>query len=189
LRTEGGPAPSCAACECFIEQAQRGLYFESMSNLLQRLGATRPVAAIAAAVLMPIDLTLAKWTGGRLTLGSRLAGLPVVLLTTRGARTGQPRTVPLIGEFDGERIVVIGSSFGRQRQPGWYYNLRATPRATVALGGRSREYQAREATEQEREVYWKRAVVLYPGYAAYERWAGRRIPIMVLDPVVPPAGA
>jgi deazaflavin-dependent oxidoreductase (nitroreductase family) len=165
-----------------------GLYFELMSKLMQRLGATRPVAAVAAAILMPIDLKLAQWSGGRWTLGSRLSGLPVVLLTTRGARTGQPRTVPLIGVSDGERVVVFGSSFGRQHHPGWYYNLRAMPRATVAVRGRERAYKAREATEDERQVYWKRAVELYPGYAAYQRRAGRRIPIMVLEPDGPSGG-
>jgi deazaflavin-dependent oxidoreductase (nitroreductase family) len=88
-----------------------------------------------------------------------------------------------VGIEDGERIVLIGSNFGRARHPAWYYNLRANPEATLSVRGQTDRYIAREATEAEREHYWHQAVALYAGYAAYEkRTGGRTIPIMVLTP-------
>ena len=80
-------------------------------------------------------------------------------------------------------MVLIASNFGRAHHPGWYHNLRANPQATLATGGQSRTYVAREATGPEREVYWRKAVDLNPGYAAYEaRTGGREIPVIVLMP-------
>lgn len=156
-----------------------------MYRLIQRLAATRPMARVAAAILMPVDLKLAQWSAGRWTLASSLVGLPVVILTTVGAKSGAPRSVPLVAVLDGDRVVVFGSSFGRRHHPGWYYNLRARPQATVARNGVRQQYSAREANDGERQAYWAKALALYPGYAQYERRAGRRIPIIVLEPDQP----
>jgi deazaflavin-dependent oxidoreductase (nitroreductase family) len=92
--------------------------------------------------------------------------------------------VPLLGFPNGERIIIVASNFGQQHYPAWYHNLRATPKAKITLNGQTWDYVAREATGQEREVYWRQAVSIYAGYAAYARRVGKRhVPVMVLTPV------
>ena len=128
-----------------------------------------------------IDRLLLRSSHGR--LNTTFGMLPTLLLTTIGAKSGQPRTAPLIYLQDGERVVLIASRGGDTRHAGWYYNLRANPEATLLIGGRSATYRAHEASGAEREELWRRAVALYPGYAAYQRrTGGRQIPVMVLTP-------
>ncbi len=154
---------------------QRGVY---------RLMSTRPAARLAAKVLPGVDRTTLRLSGGRFTLTSALIHVPIVMLTTTGAKSGLPRTVPLLAFPDGDKVVVIASSFGNTKHPAWYLNLRANPQATLAFHGRpARPYIAREASGAERAVYWQRAARAYPGYNAYkERTEGREIPVMVLEP-------
>ncbi len=114
-----------------------------------------------------------------------LVGLPIVELTTTGARSGAPRTVPLVGLPDGDRLVVFGSSWGRPQPPGWHFNLLAHPDATIDRRGNRGAVRARLAAGPEREAYWARAVSVYPGYGEYQRRAGRQIPVWVLEPVAP----
>ena len=87
---------------------------------------------------------------------SWLSGLPVVMLTTTGARTGQQRTLPVIAVPDGDNLVVIASNWGQRRHPAWYHNLRAHPEATVTVGGVSRRVRAHEAVGEERDRLWQR---------------------------------
>jgi deazaflavin-dependent oxidoreductase (nitroreductase family) len=133
-----------------------------------------------------VDPIIMRRSGGRQSLTGILSGLPVVTLTATGAKSGRPRSVPLVGIKDGERVVLIASNFGRSRHPAWYYNLSANPQATVSVRGQKKTYIAHEAIDAEREDYWQQAVELYAGYAAYEKRArGRRIPVMVLTPTPP----
>jgi len=130
-----------------------------------------------------IDGPLMRLSNGRISLLGPLSGLPIILLTTTGAKTKQPRTLPIIGIPDGEKIVLIGTNWGRKTYPGWYHNLQAAPAATVSANGQTGEYAVREAEGVEREEYWRRAVNLYSGYAAYlTRIGARRVPVMVLTP-------
>ena len=88
----------------------------------------------------------------------------------------------------GEEIVIVASNGGGERSPGWYFNLRKNPEATVTLRGRRRRMLAREATGTEREDLWKQAVAVYSGYRTYQERAGaRRIPLLVLSSIDPPA--
>lgn len=119
-------------------------------------------------------------------LGGRLVGwtiAPVVLLTTRGRRSGRDRTTPLYGLREGQRVVVVGSNAGRGSHPDWYRNLRAQPLARVQVGGREWNVRARDALPDERDALWPRLQRLYRGYAAYREVAGREIPIVILEPV------
>lgn len=130
-----------------------------------------------------LDRWTLRATGGRTTLAGWLAGIPVVTLTTMGAKSGEPRSVPLVALPDGDDLAVIASNFGQRHYPGWYYNLRAHPDVTVARDGVTRAYTAREATPGERARLWQQALAIYPGYHAYEHRArGRRIPIFILTP-------
>jgi len=148
-----------------------------------RLAATRPGSWILSRTLVRLDKLWLRLTRGRRTLATAVTGLPVVQLTTRGAVSGRPRVCPLIPLSDGEKIVVFATNFGSKRHPAWYRNLCADPEVEVAYAGISAGYRARPAGEDEREEYWRQALVIYPGYREYKRRAGeRRIPIVVLEP-------
>ncbi len=130
-----------------------------------------------------VDPLIIRLSKGRRSLTSILSGRPVVVLTTIGAKTGLQRSVPLIGIEDGDKVALIASNYGRSRHPAWYYNLRANPEATLSIRGKTGTYIAREADEEQRQMYWSRALALFAGYTAYEKRAGgREIPIMVLTP-------
>ena len=122
---------------------------------------------------------LYRLSGGR--VAGRLAGMPVLLLTTRGRVTGTPRTVPLTYFADGDDIVLVASYGGDDRDPGWYRNLRADGRVQVLEGRSRRAMTARTATADERDRLWPGIVGTYPGYARYQRRTGRRIPLVVLS--------
>lgn len=152
-------------------------------RMLQWIPASRPGAWFFARTLHYIDRPLLRFTNGRLSVPSLLSGLPVVTVTTIGAKSGQPRSVPLVGMEDGNKVILIASSYGRQQHPAWYHNLRHTPEVRVAVHGRTSNYIAREVTGDERAAYWDRAVALYRGFAAYQqRTGGRTIPVVVLTP-------
>jgi deazaflavin-dependent oxidoreductase (nitroreductase family) len=152
-------------------------------KILQRLASLSPVSWLLARTLHYIDRPLLKLSRGKTCVASLVAGLPMVMLTTTGAQTGQPRTTPLVGLIDGERVVVIASYYGSAHHPAWYYNLRAQPAASVTLQGYTQTYLARAAHDDEYARYWQLAVETYAGYAAYKQRAGQRhIPIIVLTP-------
>jgi len=91
--------------------------------------------------------------------------------------------MPLVGVIDNEKIAIVGSSFGREHNPGWYYNLKAHPECDVLFKGRTEKYVAREMVGDEYEKYWRMAVSYYKGYEKYkERAAHRHIPVMLLEP-------
>ena len=118
--------------------------------------------------------------GGR--VGGWLAGSRLLLLTTTGARSGAPHTVPVGYLPDGERQLVIGSAGGSPRHPAWYHNLVAHPDVDVELRGRTRTMHARVATGEERERLWSEVTRKYRNYADYQRRTRREIPVVVLDP-------
>jgi len=152
---------------------------------IKRIAATRAAAWLFSHILHHVDRPLLRLSRGRYSATGILTGLPVVTLTTTGARSGLARSLPLVGIEDGDRVVLIASNYGRSHHPAWYHNLRANPEVTLSVRERTGAYIAREATASEREVYWRAAVAMYAGFAAYEQRAGRmarRIPIMVLTP-------
>ena len=114
-------------------------------------------------------------------LGS-VAGMPVLLLTTTGRRSGKARTTPLTFFRDGAHLVVIGSNGGADRPPDWWLNLRQTPRAVVRIGTETLVVTARAAAEQERERLWVVVTATYAGYARYQERTTRRIPVVLLTP-------
>jgi len=105
-----------------------------------------------------------------------------ILLTTRGARSGESRAAELHAWPDADRLVIVGSSGGSVRHPAWVHNLRAHPRATVQHGGTVTEVRAREVTDPaERERLWPFVVEQFPLYARYQRGTKRLIPLFVLE--------
>jgi deazaflavin-dependent oxidoreductase (nitroreductase family) len=109
--------------------------------------------------------------------------VPVLLLTTIGAKSGQQRTLPLQYVTDGERLILIASNYGRKGDPAWYRNLVANPKVEVLAGKRSGSYTATEITDpDDRKRTWALVLDQYAGYADYEERAGdRTIPLIRLE--------
>ncbi|MGF1661447.1 MAG: nitroreductase family deazaflavin-dependent oxidoreductase [Kineosporiaceae bacterium] len=151
------------------------------TRVVGRAVAHQRVSAAMSRVLDPVDRLVRRVSGGRVTATEALTGLPTVVLTTRGARSGLPRTVPLIAVPHRGDVAVIGSHWGRPTHPAWVANLRATPRATLERGRRSVAVVARPLEGAEAEEVWTRARALYPGYDGYRRRAGREIAVFRLE--------
>jgi deazaflavin-dependent oxidoreductase (nitroreductase family) len=150
---------------------------------MRSLASTRLTAKFFARILHRVDEPILRRSGGKRSFTSWLTGLPIVELTTTGARSGSPRTHPILGVPDGERLVLTASNFGQTSNPAWYYNLRAHPHCRVTFQGRTQQMRAYEAEGAERERLWNRNLTVYPTWRHYERWAShRRIPVMVLAP-------
>ena len=132
--------------------------------------------------LSKAHLTVYRVTGGRV-LGS-VAGMPVLLLTTTGRRSGKARTTPLTFFRDGADLVVIASNGGADRPPDWSLNLQQMPRAVVRIGTDKLVVTARPASEQERARLWVVVTATYAGYARYQERTTRRIPVVLLSPAV-----
>lgn len=164
------------------------MYEHRQANPFRRVvrvtAAWGPLSWLYARTLHHIDRLVYRLTGGRATFASWVGGLPIVMLTTTGAKSGRRHTLPLVALPEGDRLVVIASNYGQRRNPGWYHNLRADPRATIRFDGVTREVVARELEGAERERHYERGIEIYPGWTSYrKRAAHRRIPVMELTPV------
>jgi len=152
--------------------------------LIQKLAATPFGIWLLSGTLYRIDKPLLHLTRNKTSFTSILAGLPVIVLTTTGAKSGLRRQTPLVALAEEDRIILIASYFGSTRHPSWYYNLKANPEVSVSHSGQSGHYLARLASGEERTYYWQIAASLYPGYQLYEQKAGdRQIPVVVLEPL------
>ncbi|MEU3223314.1 nitroreductase family deazaflavin-dependent oxidoreductase [Streptomyces sp. NPDC006976] len=117
------------------------------------------------------------------TEGTTMRGMPVIVLTTVGAKSGKIRKTPLMRvEHDG-RYAVVASQGGAPKHPVWYHNLVADPRAELQDGPVRRDMTAREVTGEEKALWWERAVEAFPDYADYQKKTDREIPVFVLEPV------
>ncbi|MFE4669882.1 nitroreductase family deazaflavin-dependent oxidoreductase [Streptomyces sp. NPDC056716] len=134
-----------------------------------------------------------KWVEDQVALYERTGGaegnhqpggdLPVVILTSLGAKSGKIRKTPLMRvEHDGT-YVVVASLGGAPQHPVWYHNLKAEPRVELQDGPRKRDMVARELSGAEREQWWERAVAAYPPYADYQLKTDRVLPLFVVEPV------
>jgi len=157
-----------------------------LRRLVRRIAASRPGSWVLARLLHRADRLVYRVTRGRTTLAALVSGLPVVMLTTTGARSGRETTVPILGFEEGDAVLVVASNYGRVHHPAWYHNLQARPRARLAVRGAWREVVAEEVATSKRERFLAIAAELYPGFSRYrERAAPRRIPVFRL---IPPPG-
>ncbi|MFJ5274297.1 nitroreductase family deazaflavin-dependent oxidoreductase [Streptomyces sp. NPDC088358] len=109
-------------------------------------------------------------------------GLPVIILTTRGAKSGKIRKTPLMRvEHDG-RYAAVASLGGAPKHPVWYFNVKSDPHVELQDGARRQDLRAREVTGAEKDEWWERAVAAYPSYADYQKNTDREIPVFVLEP-------
>jgi F420H(2)-dependent quinone reductase len=116
------------------------------------------------------------------TEGVEVAGMPIVLLTLRGAKSGKLRYTPVMRVEHEGRYAVVASKGGAPEHPVWYYNIKAHPEFPLQDGTATKQYVAREVDGAERAEWWERSVAAYPPYAEYQTKTDRQIPVFVLDP-------
>ena len=119
--------------------------------------------------------------GGK--VGGPFEGAALLLLTTTGAKSGEPRTSPLVYTTDGERIVIIASMAGAPTNPAWYHNLAARPDATVELGSETIKVRAQDAEGDERQRLYDAQAEIMPVFKEYAAKTERVIPVVLLDRV------
>jgi len=111
----------------------------------------------------------------------RDTGLPVIVLTTRGAKSGKIRKTPLMRVEHEGAYAVVASQGGAPKHPVWYFNIKADPRVELQDGPVRQDMVAREVTGAEKAQWWERAVAAFPPYADYQRKTDREIPVFVLE--------
>ena len=152
---------------------------------LRRFAATGPGSWLFTRTLDHLDRWTFRATRGKHLFSSLLSELPVAMVTTTGARSGQPRTVPLLAMRTADGMAIIGSWYGNAKHPAWRHNLRANPDGEVDVEGERWAFRAVEVEDERRERIWNEALRTYPGFTAYaKRAAPRRISVFVLEPKV-----
>ncbi|MRG61789.1 nitroreductase family deazaflavin-dependent oxidoreductase [Agromyces sp. CFH 90414] len=151
-------------------------------RLVAPLTRTRAFRALGPVLLPPIEAVLGRLTRGRVQLSALL--VPSLVLHTIGAKTGEARDTALMYTPDGSgRAIVAGTSFARDRHPGWTYNLLAHPDAAITVRGRRMPVRATPLADDERDAAWARIEAQWPGYRGYERDSGRVVRLFRLRPV------
>lgn len=116
-------------------------------------------------------------------IGGRLYDMPVLVLTTTGRKSGEPRTSMVCAALEpGGSLVLVGSNGGDSREPQWFGNLRANPEAEVLRGGVAKRYRARVLDDTERDAIWVEITAAHKNFAEYQTKTDRKIPVAVLDP-------
>ena len=128
-----------------------------------------------------VDRMLSRLTSGRVTL-MRLAGLPSMVLTVAGRKSGVVRSTPVLCIPHPAGYLVAGSNFGGPKPPVWVHNVRAADTVTINVRGRSMEAVPREVTGEEREAMWAHMLKTWPNYAKYAERADRVIPVFLMEP-------
>ncbi|HLI70751.1 MAG TPA: nitroreductase family deazaflavin-dependent oxidoreductase [Ktedonobacteraceae bacterium] len=124
-------------------------------------------------------------TGGR--IGGKTNGGDVLLLTTTGRKSGKKRTVPLIYIMDGPAYVITASAGGGDKNPGWFFNIRSNPRATIQVKDKRLDVAGEVAGSEKRAELWARLTAALPFYGDYQKRTKREIPMVILRPVSEPA--
>ena len=127
-----------------------------------------------------LHTALYRASGGR--FGSGFQGMPVLLLTTTGRRSGKSRTTPLLYIRDGDAFAVVASNGGSDYTPAWWLNLRSDPHADVEIGRAHTPVTARKASPEEHARLWAAFTSGFPGYAKYATKTTREIPVVILEP-------
>lgn len=127
-----------------------------------------------------LNVPVYRLTRGR--VGGKVGKGPVLLLTTTGRKSGEPRTAPVLYLADGDNFVVINTNAGNQKTPAWSLNLRADPEAEVEVKGKRAKVRARLAEGEERTNLWRRSMEQYSGWDFYESKLDREVGVFVLEP-------
>jgi deazaflavin-dependent oxidoreductase (nitroreductase family) len=127
-----------------------------------------------------LNVPVYRLSGGR--IGGKVGDGPVLLLTTTGRKSGEPRTAPILYLAHGDAMILIDTNGGNERLPAWSHNLKAKPRAEVEIGRRKLGVTARVADGAERDELWRACVDQYSGFDEYVEWLDRTPSVWVLEP-------
>jgi F420H(2)-dependent quinone reductase len=131
-----------------------------------------------ARLFIKAHVLLYQLSGGK--LGSSMRGHPVIILSTRGRKSGSVRHVPVAPHVEGDDMYIIASLGGAPKNPGWYHNLKADPEVEVQLRDQRWKAKAIDLPEPEREQVWQRVVAAMPGFGEYQKKTTRKIPVIRL---------
>lgn len=134
---------------------------------------------LARVIYTPLDRAIYKMTRGRRGLSPPQA---MLILTTTGRKSGQPRSVPVLYLRDGEIFWVMASNYAQAHHPAWSWNLLANTQATITIGREVRQVTARLAADEEKREMWPRLLELYPAWEQYAQWTDRNFRLFALEP-------
>lgn len=154
-----------------------GIFGRSMS----KLSSTKGFAKIAPKIVTNADRFVYKLTRGKRVLTNSSSVLPVLMLISTGAKTGEPRQVPLATIPDGDLLYLVGSNFGREKHPAWTGNLIKTPEATVTYEKETFGVTATLLDADEKAKVWPKLLALWPNYDGYQERSGRDIRVFRLE--------
>jgi deazaflavin-dependent oxidoreductase (nitroreductase family) len=150
-----------------------------LGRVVQRAAQTSSFSPVALKIAPFLDKLISKATGGRFTMTSLI--VPTLVLTTTGAKTGQPRTTPLACMPDGDGVFyVVGSNFGTEKHPAWTGNLMKTPKAKVVSSGQSMQVDAQLLSDEEKAEVWPRLTKVWPTYDTYVTKTDRNLRVFRL---------
>jgi deazaflavin-dependent oxidoreductase (nitroreductase family) len=153
-----------------------------LQRALRRFAASGPGSWLFSRMLDRLDRLTFRLTRGKHMFSSVLSALPVAMVTTTGARSGERRTVPLLAMPTADGMAIIGSNYGGAKHPAWRHNLRKHPDGEIDVGGERWAFRAVEVEDERRERIWQEALRTYPGFTAYaKRAAPRRISVFLLQ--------
>jgi len=142
-----------------------------VTRFFRAIGRTAGFAALYRRIGPKLDTWLQRRFKGSFT--ARIYGIPALLIVTTGAKSGLPRTSPLLYVRDGDDFIVVGTNFGQEHHPAWTNNLQANPRATIEVGPERLTVDAVLVSDADFPGQWNKLVQLYPGYAGYLARSGR----------------
>jgi F420H(2)-dependent quinone reductase len=128
--------------------------------------------------VLSVIVFLYRATGGH--IGGSMNGVPVLLLTATGRRSGKERTIPLIYIMDGSAYVITASAGGADRHPGWFFNVRSNPNVTIQVKDRQIRAMAEVASPEKKSELWLQLLKVAPNFASYQRRTSRNIPMVIL---------
>lgn len=151
-------------------------------------GLDKPYVKKIIRTMSKVNVAVYQWSGGLLGSTWRVGaafpkGVPVLLLTTIGRKSGEPRVAPLLFIEEGNKVVIVASQGGLPTHPLWYRNIQANPNVEVQIKRRKMKMVARDANEEERARLWPKLVAHYRDFASYKAWTDRVIPIVICTPV------
>jgi len=132
-------------------------------------------------LILKVMVFLYNVSGGR--IGGKMGKAPVLLLTTTGRKTGKQRTLPLIYIMDGSVYVITASAGGADKHPGWFFNIRSNPQATIQVKDKQIKVTAEIAGPEKKPELWARLVEVAPNFAGYQKRTSREIPMVILHTV------
>ncbi len=154
---------------------------ETLRRIILNLAATRQGLWTFHLYVHLIDLPISRLTKGVFVPSAYWNIMPIIYLTTTGAKSGLLHSTPVLCIPDGENLILVGSNWGNPKNPSWAYNLRANPQTQVRKGKTVKDFSARELGGDERAAYWQKAVRFYPPYVSYEQRSNRSLPVFLLE--------